>query len=78
MSQFPLKFTFDKDHSREMFTQPVVGSNRSKSFTCFLLNITNLKLAWQQFECPMSFPQCHYDWCVTGDNSTMVNMPCKN
>jgi hypothetical protein len=73
MCQFSLKFTFDIDHSREMFTQPV-GRGRSRSFTCFLLNIKNPEFAWQQFECPMSFPQCHYDWSVTGDNNVMVNM----
>ena len=29
---------------------------------------------WEQFECPMSFSQCHYDWCASSDNSAMVNM----
>ena len=74
-SQFPLKFTFDIDHTSEMFTQPVVGgSGRHKSFTCFLLNEAAPELEWQRFECSMSFPQCHYDWCVTGDNNIMVIM----
>lgn len=70
--QFELTFSFNIDHKTEMFTQPV--GNRNMGFTCFLLNTESFELDWQQFECPMSFPQCYYDWCVTGDNNTMVNM----
>ena len=72
--QFQLNFTFNIDHSTEMFTQSLGASTRSKSFTCFLLSQEATELKWQEFECPMSFPQCHYDWCVTGDNNVVVNM----
>ena len=73
--QFNLTFTFDIDHSREMFTQPIVGGGNHKSFSCFLLNAPDPESEWQLFKCPMDFPQCHYDWCVTGDNNKMVKMP---
>jgi hypothetical protein len=62
-----------------MFTQPVRPNSNIKSFTCFLLSedvieLFKKDLEWEQIKCPMSFPQCHYDWCVTGDNNAMVNM----
>ena len=70
--QFDLTFTFDKDHTNEMFTQQLVPTSRLKSFLCYLLSENITKLYWQQFDCAMSFPQCHYDWSVTSDNNAMV------
>ena len=62
-----------------MFTQTVRPNSNIRFFSCFLLSedvieLFKKDLEWQQIECPMSFPQCHYDWCVTGDNNAMVNM----
>jgi hypothetical protein len=72
--QFELNFTFNLDHTEEMFTQSIIPTSRSKSFVFFVLSEEVPFLEWQQFECPMSFPQCPYDWCVTGDNNEVVNM----
>ena len=73
--QFQISFTFDINHSDEMFTQPSENS-RFRSFTCCLLSRAATELKWQIFECPMSFPQCHYNWCVTGEHDEMVCSVC--
>jgi hypothetical protein len=58
-----------------MFTQSASRTSRSKYFNCFLISEAITELKWERFTCPMSFPQCHYDWSVTGDNNIMVNIP---
>jgi hypothetical protein len=54
-----------------MFTQPVQGSSRFTSFNFFLLNLFHDE-DWQEFQCPMVFPQCQYNWCVTGENKMVI------
>ena len=74
-SQFKLKFTFEEDHTFEMFTQDVQNRSRlgHKSFTFFLLTQEgNPENAWQQFKCPMKFPQCSYNWCINGENRSVT------
>ena len=74
-SQFKLTFTFEEDHTFEMFTQDVQNRSRlgHKSFTFFLLTQEgNPENAWQQFKCPMKFPQCSYNWCINGENRSVT------
>ena len=74
-SQFKLKFTFEEDHTFEMFTQDVQNRSRlgHKSFTFFLpTQEGNPENAWQQFKCPMKFPQCSYNWCNNGENRSVT------
>lgn len=68
--QIKLRFTFKKNHRDEMFTQEVESkkSTKQKSFTFFLLTLDDFEAEWQQFLCPMDFPQCHYNWCISGEN----------
>ena len=53
-----------------MFTQTVQSKKAKKplSFTFFLLSQEDVEAQWQQFSCPMEFPQCRYNWCITGEN----------
>lgn len=68
--QFKLQFTFLRDHTEEMFQVDVPSRSRQgfKSFTFFLLTLTEPESEWQIFNCPMTFPQCNYNWCITGEN----------
>ena len=70
--QIPISFTFNIDHSQEMFTKPLNRKIKkfSNAFDFFLLNFP--PDTWQSFECPMVFSSCQYNWCVTGENP-MVN-----
>lgn len=72
--QFNLSFTFYEDHTDEMFTVPtrIRTGQGSKRFTFFLLHLEEYENPWQRFVCPMSFPQCHYHWCVTGENKMVI------
>lgn len=70
--QFICSFTFDIDHKREMFT--VKSGARGSSFTCYLLSQELSDLQWQQMECPMTFPQCRYDWTTADDTNPLVKM----
>jgi hypothetical protein len=66
--EVPLKFKFNVNHSKEMFTKPV---NRfikqyANAFDFYILNIN--EESWETFECPMIFSHCQYNWCVSGEN----------
>ena len=68
--QIKLRFTFKKNHREEMFTQMVASpkATKPKSFTFFLLSLDDIEVPWQQFSCPMEFPQCGYNWCINSEN----------
>jgi hypothetical protein len=79
LCQIQLDFTFPEnltEFTEKVFTQPTRPNSKVKSFTWFLLSgdESEENINWEQFECPMSFSQCHYDWCATSDNSAMVNI----
>jgi hypothetical protein len=53
-----------------MFSQPVRSKAKTPqtSLTFYLLSLEENEAQWQQFVCPMDFPQCHYNWCASGEN----------
>jgi hypothetical protein len=66
--EVPLHFTFNINHSEELFTKEINRTVKqySKAFNFYLLHLPNA--TWETFECPMIFSHCQYNWCVSGDN----------